>query len=224
MRDLPSVPPVEIAPSHFRPGELLLVEPVHDKKLTPDEQQVSMEVRFRAVSLADEHKLVAFRILGGMLSAGMDTPLMDELRVKRGLVYGVSASADAWDNDGFVDVSLNTSRARIEAATATLADTLAGVQKHLTPDRFGAIKEKVKFSFADSIETPDSWASRAVFDMKVHGRIRSEEERKAPFAAVTLQDVREAAEYAFSAPAFVAVRGPVEGLSFKPVFDRALRL
>lgn len=224
LRDLPQVGAGTRAdPGRFAPGEAIFIEPPTRPGLAPHELPVGLLARFKAVSAASPDKL-AYVVLGSMLSANMDSPLMAELREKRGLVYGVGAGLDAWRTDGTLQVSLNTSRGNIEQATQVLADTLARADSFLTPQRFEDTRALIKFKFADGVEDSENWASRVVTDMGTYGRIRSRSEMLAAFESITLADVKRAAASAFSQQPFVAVQGAVEGLSFKPVLDRALRL
>ncbi len=223
LRDLPDTPVETSVPGHFRPGEAIFVEPPSSADLSPNEQEVKLIARFKAVSSTSSQR-VAFSILCTMLSDGMDSPLMVELRHKRGLVYGVGAGLELWGNDGNVQVSLDTSRQNIEQATQVLATSLAQASTYLTQDRFQRAHDTMRFAFADASESSKGWAQRAVNDLRLFGRIRERSELMALYDAVTLDDVRKAALTAFTQPAFVAAMGPVEGLSFKPVFDKAMKL
>jgi len=222
LRDVPALPANIIAPSIFRSGEAIFVEPPANNDLSLNEQPVGLMARFKAVSAANPER-IAFSLMCTMLSDGLDSPLMVELREKRGLVYGAGAGLSLWDNDGTVQVSLKTSRAKIEQATQVLADTLAVVPSFLTAERFERTRNTVMFHMADSTEGSDDWAQRAVNDMRLFGRIRERSEIVQAYAAVTLADVQRAAA-TFTQPAFVAAMGPIEGLSFKPVFDKAMKL
>lgn len=223
LRDLPVASAIEMRSSHFRSGETVFVEPPSDKKLSLPEQPVGLIARFQAVPESSPMRF-AFSVLCNMLSSGLDSPLMTELREKRGLVYGIRAGADLWGNDGNIQFSMNTSRSNIEQSARVLADTLGAYRTYLTPERFERTRASVLFAFADQIEAPDDWAHRAVNDLRVHGRVRDYAEMVDGYRGITLFDVHRAAEIAFGKSPFVAVQGPVEGLEFKPVFDRALKL
>jgi len=223
LRDLPQVGGERADPGRFAPGEVIFVEPPIREGLQPHELPVGMLARFKAVSTASPDKL-AYVVLGAMLGAGMDSPLMQELREKRGLVYGVGAKLDAWRTDGNLQVSLNTSRGNIEQATQVLADTLARADSFLTRERFEDTRALIKFEFADSTEDSENWSARVVGDLATYGRIRSRSELLASFESITLADVKRVAASAFGQQPFVAAQGAVEGVRFKPVFDKALGL
>lgn len=219
VKEVPSGAAPEITPSYFHPGEAHLVE--FNERAKAEERPVHLVTRFRSVA-AGSPQLFAYRILGLMMSGGLNAPLYHAMRHEGGLVYSLSAHPAAWKDDGLLEISITTNQPKLERALTTLANALARIPDHLTEDRFDWAKRRVAFSMLHQKEGMDGWASRAPSDLLTFGRVRDRSEIEQSLMAVTLADVKAAVQHSLSAPPFVAALGPVEGVALKAPFEAAL--
>ena len=155
------------------------------------------------------HKLFA-RALGG----GMSSPLFQEVREKRGLVYSVHAGSDHGRDTGDFVVSAGTTAKHVEElidvacgeitkATGRIAETDLQRAKNTLLVRLATAKEK-PFMLAQAI-------AGSLFD---HGAVRAPEEVMHLVEAVTMEDVRDAAAAVARTNPTVSLVGPVPDIDY----------
>jgi predicted Zn-dependent peptidase len=172
----------------------------------PGCSQSHLVIGWPAPTLRDEGIEPAI-VAAALLGEGMSSPLMQEIREKRGLVYYAACSADVWDQCGQFVIEASTSPKQVDEVATTI-DRLMRTQIERT--------EKVDFERATnqilvrrlrSQEAPFRRLEDAALDLYVHGRLRSRAELEARLEAVTPRQVRRAFERLLAWPAAVAVAG-----------------
>ena len=138
----------------------------------------------------------ASQLLTTILGRGMDCRLFTEVREKRGLVYGVSASYNDWEYGGVSLVDFSTRDCNVEEAVEIVDAELDRIKMELvTEEELQRSKNKIRSSFYSAIEDSYSIAyweiKRRLFD------IPSIEEYRDNIEAVSREDVLEAANYIF---------------------------
>lgn len=84
-------------------------------------------------------------ILSRLWSYGLPSPLYQELREKRGLVYGLGMYVSSFEKDsGLVVFSANCSPDKIEELRTVLNDTFENESLHITKERFDVVIENMK--------------------------------------------------------------------------------
>jgi predicted Zn-dependent peptidase len=76
-----------------------------------------------------------------MLSNGLQSPLYKEIREKRGLSYGVSASIDRVNNKGIISIGVQTSNEKADEVVNTIELVLNNPKEYMTEERFNIVKE-----------------------------------------------------------------------------------
>jgi len=108
------------------------------------------------------------QFINKMISGSMKSPLMQEIREKRGLSYGVSTYIDNYANDrGLLTTSLITDDDKVSEVLDVYKKVLSNPKKYLTKDRFDIVKDyfKIKFkkseinrySNVDHLILPEKW-------------------------------------------------------------------
>ena len=82
-----------------------------------------------------------------MLCNGLQSPLYQEIREKRGLSYGVSSSVDRIHDKGIITIGVQTSNENANEVVDTLKLVLDNPDKYLTQERFDIVKECCQISF-----------------------------------------------------------------------------
>lgn len=83
-----------------------------------------------------------------LLSSGLNSPLYDEIREKRGLVYYVHFYlSQQTDNSGIVVFSTETNKKNRDELQNIFIDVLSNPQKYLTRNRFNLIKKKLSIIY-----------------------------------------------------------------------------
>jgi predicted Zn-dependent peptidase len=79
--------------------------------------------------------------INAMLSLGLKSPLYQEIREKRGLVYYVHCYQSRLNNQGINTISTQTSNKNFNAVVDSIKLVLDNPVKYLTKDRFNIVKE-----------------------------------------------------------------------------------
>lgn len=123
------------------------------------------------------------KFISMMLSGSMKSPLMDEIRKKRGLTYGVSTSVYGYSyENGLLSTELITDDDKVDEVLKTYKMVLSNPDKYLTKDRFDLIKDYYKVQFKKNeinrynsirhLITPDNWDLEKIINDITYDQIR----------------------------------------------------
>lgn len=93
------------------------------------------------VSPLAEEDFAYISFINAMLSSGLNSPLYQEIREKKGLAYHVSCSQARNNNQGFTTISTQTSTQNIQKVYDSVKKVLDNPDKYMTKKRFETIKE-----------------------------------------------------------------------------------
>jgi predicted Zn-dependent peptidase len=82
--------------------------------------------------------------INAMLSLGLMSPLYQEIREKRGLVYYVNCYQSRMNTQGINTISTQTSNKNADKVIDCVKDVISNPDKYLTKDRFDLVKEYYK--------------------------------------------------------------------------------
>ena len=86
-----------------------------------------------------------------MLGMGLKSPLYQEIREKRGLVYYVNCYLDRMtNNSGIIVISSETSDKNIEYFSTVTEDVINNPEKYLTQERFDIVKQSLEIKLKKS--------------------------------------------------------------------------
>lgn len=105
----------------------------------------------------------AVKLLTTILGSGMDSRLFEEVREKRGLVYGVSASSTEWQHGGLSLVEFSTRDSNVEEGMEVVLAEIDKIKTNLVSDEeVQRAKNKIRASFYSAIEDSYNLASWAI--------------------------------------------------------------
>jgi len=81
------------------------------------------------------------KLICSMLAHGMDSPLTDEIREKRGLTYGVGLGPQDLGNKVFVHLEATTTKSKVDKFKETVDYVFNNKKKFMTKERFDIIME-----------------------------------------------------------------------------------
>ena len=142
-----------------------------------------------------------------LFGEGMSSPLLDQLRERRGLVYYAACSADLTDLSGQFVVEASTTPERLDECTTELARLLAAHAGHIEPVDLARARNQFAVRSLSAQEQPFRRLEEAAQDLFVHGRVRPRAELLAGVQAVTAEQVRAVFERMLARPAAVALAG-----------------
>lgn len=103
------------------------------------------------------------RLLTTILGSGMDSRLFEEVREKRGLVYGVSASSSEWQNGGLSLVEFSTRESNVEEGMEVVLSEIDKIKNvRVSDEEIQRAKNKIRASFYSAIEDSYNLASWAL--------------------------------------------------------------
>jgi len=152
-----------------------------------------------------------------LFGEGMSSPLLDQLRERRGLVYYAACSADLTDLSGQFVVEVSTTPERLDECATELARLLAAHAGHIEPMDLARARNQLAVRSLSAQEQPFRRLEEAAQDLFVHGRVRPRAELLAGVQAVTAEQVRELFERMRARPAAVALAGKLGGTAAERV-------
>ena len=115
-------------------------------------------------------------LAAAVLGEGMSSPLMDQLREQRGLVYYAACSADVIDSGGQFVIEASTSPEQLDECLAALAGLLAAQARRIDPMDLERGRNQLRVRRLRGLEKPGRRLENAALDLLVLGRIRPSED------------------------------------------------
>jgi len=187
-------------------------------RVQPGYSQTHVVLGYPIPSLREDHHpaMVAAALFG----EGMSSPLMDEIRERRGLVYYASCAADVNEVCGQFVVEASTSPAQLDEFLAEVRKLLARQADVIAADDLERARRQIAVRTLRTRERPVRRLEDAALDLFVHGRVRSRAETLARVEAIGAGAVRDVFATMLATPVALAIAGRVK----KCAVDRARAL
>ena len=148
-------------------------------------------------------------VAAALFGEGMSSPLLDQLRERRGLVYHAACSADVNDLAGQFVIETSTSPAQLDELVTAVVSLLATQADEVDAVGLQRARNQLAVRGLDAHERPFRRLEETAQDLFVHGRVRPVEELRARLEAVTAGDVRDAFSTMLAAKPSLAITGQV---------------
>jgi len=148
-------------------------------------------------------------VAAALFGEGMSSPLMDQIRERRGLVYYAACSADVMDLCGQFVIEASTAPEHLDEFFAEVTRLLAAHAETTDPVGLERARNQIAVRSLRAQERPFRRLEDAAQDLFVHGRVRSRAELTACVGAVTAAQVRDAFQRMLAFRASVAIAGKV---------------
>jgi predicted Zn-dependent peptidase len=146
-------------------------------------------------------------VAAALFGEGMSSPLMDEIRERRGLVYYAACSADVMDVCGQFVIEASTSPEHLDEFFREVTRLLAEHAQRIDAVALERARNQIVVRGLHAQERPVRRLEDASQDVFTFGRVRSRPELMACIEAVSAAQVRDAFERMLSSPAAVAMAG-----------------
>jgi predicted Zn-dependent peptidase len=196
--DLPATGEAAAEPSRYAGGEFR-----EDRDL----DQVHIVLGFPSVKHGDPMHYPV-QLLSTLLGGGMSSRLFQEIREKRGLVYSIYSFASPFRDHGLFQIYAGTGEKEAAELMPVTIEALRAVQRDVTEEELARAKAQLRASLLMSLESTGSRCEQLARQLQVHGRVIPVEETKAKIAAVTVEQVQQAAAMIFRARPTLAAMGP----------------
>jgi predicted Zn-dependent peptidase len=146
-------------------------------------------------------------VAAALFGEGMSSPLMDEIRERRGLVYYASCNADVSELAGLFVVEASTAPEHLDEFFVEVRRLLEAQAAGVDAISLERARNQMAVRSLRAWERPTRRLEDAALDLFVHGRVRSRAELTARTDAVTAGEVRTAFERLLASRAAVAIAG-----------------
>ena len=164
-------------------------------------------------ALADESHH-SYAVAAALFGEGMSSPLLDEIRERRGLAYHVSCSADVSELAGQFVIEASTAPEHAEEFLVEMKRLLEAQASHVDAVALQRARNLIAVRRLRAWENPSRRVEDAALDLLALGRVRTRAEIAERVAAVSAADVRDAFARMLAARPAVAVAGRLKkGLS-----------
>ncbi len=196
--DLPATGPAAPEAARYAGGEF---------RETRELDQVHIVLGFPSVQHGDPLHYPT-QLLSTLLGGGMSSRLFQEIREKRGLVYSIYSFASPFRDGGLFQIYAGTGEKEAGELMPVTIEALRAVQRDVTEEELARAKAQLRASLLMSLESTGSRCEQLARQIQVFGRIIPVEETKAKIAAVTVDQVQQAAAAMFRARPTLAAMGP----------------
>jgi predicted Zn-dependent peptidase len=169
--------------------------------------QTHVVLGFPIPALADDDAVAD--VAAAVLGEGMSSPLMTELRERRGLVYHAACAADVLALGGQFVIEASVAPAKLEELLRALAALLQAQALSTTAIDMERAHNQLAVRRLRALERPGRRLEDAALDWFALGRVRSDAERAARVQAVTAAQVQALFQRLWAGPLALALTGRV---------------
>jgi predicted Zn-dependent peptidase len=171
-------------------------------------EQVTALIGWDSVAETDP-TIYAHRMLAWAIGSGMSSPLFQEVREKRGLVYTVNGSHDSGPDYGQFMLYAGTTPDKLDEVIKVSCDVFMNAATSITDNDMLRARNMALVGYSTIKERPFSLARYLASNVFDHGKIITPDEEKINFSMVTKNDLLEAAAMIFKTKPTVSLVGPV---------------
>ncbi len=146
-------------------------------------------------------------VAAALLGEGMSSPLMDQLREQRGLVYHAACSAQLIDSGGQFIIEASTSPGQLHEALAALATLVVAQAEQLAPVDLERARNQIRVRRLRGLDKPGRRLEEAALDVLLLGRLRSGRRWLERMQAVSADELRRAFAAMAASGAALALTG-----------------
>jgi predicted Zn-dependent peptidase len=172
--------------------------------------QCQVVLGFEAPGLvAGELAHVPHLLAAAVLGEGMSSPLLDELRERRGLAYHAACTADVYPLMGQLLVEAATSPEQAEELLETVHGLLREQARAIAPEALARARRQLAVRASRALEQPTRRMEAAVQDLFCFGRLRDHEAWMERLETVSAREVRQVFVRALKQKPALALAGSV---------------
>jgi predicted Zn-dependent peptidase len=189
-------------PSNYVSGEYR-----EQKKL----EQVHLLLGFEGIDYNHED-YYSLLVYSSLLGGGMSSRLFQEIREKRGLVYGISSFSSSYTDTGMFGIYAGTGETQVEELIPVLCDELKKSPDSITEKEINRGKAQLKASLMMGRESAFRRCESAARQLLVFNRIIDPSETINKINSVSKLSVEKIAKKIVSGPLTISSIGPIKKL------------
>jgi predicted Zn-dependent peptidase len=149
----------------------------------------------------------AASVAAALFGEGMSSPLLLELRERRGLAYHASCNADALERWGQFVIELSTAPEALDEALSVTARLLRAHARRIDRDELERARRQVIVRELRALERPELRLEHAALELLATGRLRPHDELRARIEALGARPVQAAFERMLAREPALAISG-----------------
>lgn len=156
--------------------------------------QVHLLIGLPSVS-RDDNKYHTFKVLDSILGSGMSSRLFQEVREKQGLAYSIYSFNSSYADTGMLSIFAGTDSSNLDKLLKSITTELKKLSTdNLKEEEVNRVKERVKSQILMSRESVSSRAETLGHYYGNYNKYISKNELIEKISAVTIYDIKKAAE------------------------------
>jgi len=189
------------------PSKYISGEYREEKKL----EQIHFLLGFEGIDFnhKDYYSLLVF---SSLLGGGMSSRLFQEIREKRGLVYGISSFSSSYTDTGIFGIYAGTGESQIEELIPVLCDELNNSSNTISEKEINRGKAQLKASLMMGRESAFRRCESAARQLLVFNRVIDPTETLNLIDNVSIESVKNISEKITSGKATISSIGPIKKL------------
>ena len=190
------------AKAKYSPGEYREL-----KKL----EQIHLLVGFEGIDYHHDD-YYSLMIYSSLLGGGMSSRLFQEIREKRGLVYGISSFSSSYSDTGVFGIYSGTGDSQIQELIPVLCDQLKQTPDTITDKEINRGKAQLKAGLMMGRESAFRRCESAARQLLVFDRVIEPAETISKINEVNIESVKSIAKQIVSKPMTISSIGPIDKL------------
>jgi predicted Zn-dependent peptidase len=192
-------------------------------RLDRDLEQAHIVLGFDGVGIHDPD-YYASAVLSQVFGGGMSSRLFQEVREKRGLVYGIHSFASAWSDGGLFGIYAGTGEKEAAELLPIVCDELLKLPEDVSEDELRRAGAQLKAGILMAREKTSARCEQLAAQILIHGRFVPPSEIVAKVDAVTNADLARVARRLIASRATLTTMGPVGAVMDLASLERRLRV
>ena len=186
-------------PAQYAGGESL-----YDRDL----EQTHILLGFDGIGIHDPD-YYASAVLSQVFGGGMSSRLFQEVREKRGLVYGIHSFASAWTDSGLFGIYAGTGEKEARELLPIVCDELLKLPHDISAEELSRAAAQLKAGILMAREKTSARCEQLAAQLLIYDRVLSPAEIVAKVDAVTLEDLSRIARRLTASKPTLTAMGPV---------------
>ena len=176
-----------------------------------DLEQVHLVLGFEGLNCHDDD-YDALRVYSAIMGKGGSSRLFQEIREKRGLVYGIGAGSEFFSDTGTFQVIAGTGKNEIKELLPVLCEELINSPKNLKEQEIEKSKAQLKTSTLMSIESTMANAMTSAYELLHYEKLVDLDEKIEKINKVTKSSIETVANKLFTSTPTISSIGPIKNL------------
>nr|WP_298683390.1 pitrilysin family protein [uncultured Dongia sp.] len=193
-------------------GNTATVEPARyqggESRYARELEQAHILLGFDGIGIHDPD-YYASAVLSQLFGGGMSSRLFQEVREKRGLVYGIHSFASAWNDAGLFGIYAGTGEDEAKELLPIVCDELLKLPHDISEEELRRASAQLKAGILMAREKTSARCEHLASQLLTHDRVMTPAEIVAKVDAVTIADLARVASRLIKSNPTLTAMGPV---------------